>query len=72
MDALVSLVVYIIVIGCIIGLLLYLVSIAPIPEPFKTWAWFLVMAFAVLAIIYVLLGMIGGGAPHVSLPNMGR
>jgi hypothetical protein len=71
MDALLHLVIYLIVLGCIVGLLLYLVSIAPIPEPFKGWLWFVVMAFAIIAVIYVLLGLLGG-APSFSLPSHGR
>ena len=60
MDALVHLVIYLIVVGCIIGLLLYLVSISPVPEPFKSWLWFVVIAIAVLIIIfYVLLPLVG-------------
>jgi hypothetical protein len=68
MAALLNLVIYLIVLGCIVGLLLYLVSIAPIPEPFKGWLWFIVMAFAIIAVIYVLLGLLGG-QPSFSLPH---
>ena len=69
MASLLNLVIYLIVLGCIVGLLLYLVSISPVPEPFKGWLWFVVMAFAVIAVIYVLLGLIGGGAPSFHLPR---
>jgi hypothetical protein len=70
MDALLHLVIYLVFLGCVIGLLLYLVSIAPIPEPFKGWLWFAVMAFAIIAVIYVLIGMMGS-APSLSLPRSG-
>lgn len=66
-QSLVNLVIYLVVVGCIIGLLLYLVSIAPIPEPYKTWLWFVVMAVAVIIIIYLLLGMIGSSPPSFKL-----
>ena len=67
MDALIHLVIYILVAGCILGLLLYLLSISPIPEPFKGWAWFLIIAIVVIAIIfYVLLPMLGS-VPSVHL-----
>jgi hypothetical protein len=71
MAALVNLFLYLLIVGVIIGLLLYVVSISPIPEPFKGWLWWVVIVIAIFAIIYFLLGMIGGGggAPHVSLPN---
>ena len=66
MDALVHLVIYLIVVGCIIGLLLYLVSISPIPEPFKTWLWFVVVAIAVLIIIFYVLLPMAGAPPKFS------
>ena len=36
-NGLVHLVIYLIGICCILGLLLYLVNISPVPEPFKGW-----------------------------------
>lgn len=60
-EALVSIVVTLIILGCVVGLLLYLVSISPIPEPFKGWLWFVVMAFAVIVLIYVLIGYLPHG-----------
>lgn len=67
-ESLVALVIYLIVVGCILGLLLYLVSIAPVPEPWKGWLHFLVIAIAVIIIIYILLGLVGGGGvPKIKL-----
>src|SRR5580765_2945918 len=60
-ESLVSVVVTLIILGCVVGLLLYLVSITPIPEPFKGWLWFVVMAFAVIVLIYVLIGYLPHG-----------
>lgn len=60
-EQLVHLVIYLIVIGCIFGLLLYLVGIAPIPEPYKGWLRFVVIAVAVIILIYLLLGLVSGG-----------
>ena len=57
--SLVSLVIYLIVVGCILGLLLYLVSVSPVPDPYKGWLRFLVLAVAVIIIIYILLGLVG-------------
>lgn len=66
-DGLVHLVVYLIVAGIIVGLLLYLVNISPVPEPWKGWLRFLVMAIGILIVIYALLGLIGaGGRIHFS------
>jgi hypothetical protein len=61
LTSLVNLVVYLIVAGIIVGLLLYLVNISPVPEPWKGWLWFLVMAIGVLVVIYALINLIGGG-----------
>ena len=66
-GSLVHLVIYLIVIGCIIGLLLYLVSISPVPEPFKSWLWFFVVAVAVLIVIFYILLPMAGGPPSFSL-----
>ena len=69
MDAIVHLLIYLIVVGIIFGLLFYLLSIAPIPEPFKGWIWFVLMALIVIFIIYFLLNLAGpmpsiGGLSH--------
>ncbi len=65
---LVNLVIYLVIVGVILGLLYYLVGAAPIPEPFKGWLQFLVLAIAVIVVIYLLLGLLGGaGVPHVKL-----
>jgi len=61
-EQLVHLVIYLIVLGVIFGLLLYLVSISPVPEPWKTWLRFVVIAFVIIAVIYVLLGLVSGGS----------
>lgn len=62
-EALVWLVIKLIVLGCILGLLIYLVSIAPIPEPYKGWLRFVVIAVSVVIIIVFLLGLLGNGPP---------
>lgn len=71
-TALVNLVIYLVIVGCIFGLLLYLVSIAPIPEPWKGWLRFLVIAVGVIILIYVLLSMISGGGVTVKPPRLGE
>lgn len=64
---LVNFVLYLIGIGCILGLLLYLVSIAPIPEPYKGWLWFVVMAVAIVILIYIILSLVGDHVPSLRL-----
>lgn len=70
-GTLVNLVVYLIVVGCILGLLLYLVNIAPVPEPWKGWLHFLVIGATILIIIFILLGLIGGGGvPRIKMGSL--
>lgn len=70
LTALVNLVIYLIIVGCVIGLLLYLVRISPVPDPYKGWLHFVVIAIAVVIIIYILLGLIDSGG--VKLPSLLR
>ena len=58
-SALVSLVVWIIVIGAIFGLLWWLVGFAGIPEPFNKFARVAIAVVAVLLLINLLLGLVG-------------
>jgi hypothetical protein len=62
-EALVQLVIYLIGVGCILALLLYLVTSSPIPDPYKGWLRWLVIAVAVVILIYILLGLIGDRPP---------
>jgi hypothetical protein len=68
-TTLVNLVIYLIILGVILGLLLYLVRISPVPEPWKGWLWFVVVAIGVIIVIYLLLGLIGGGPPRLRLSD---
>lgn len=67
---LVNLVIYLIVVGCILGLLLYLVSISPVPEPYKGWLRFLVMAVAIIILIFILLSLVGDHVPSLRMRGM--
>lgn len=64
---LVSLVIYLLVIGLVIWLLVYLIDLLPLPEPFHRVARVVVIAIGVLIIIYLLLGLVGE-APRLKLP----
>ena len=68
----VRVIVGLIVFGCIFGLLFYLITIVPIPEPFKGWLLILLKVLGVLGLIGVLLQFAGypiiknnGGPPTV-------
>lgn len=58
---LLSLVIYIIVLGLIIWLLLFLVQQIPMGEPFATVARVLIIAVGVIILISILLQLIGHG-----------
>lgn len=61
LETLVAFVLYAIVAGAVVGLLLYAVSISPVPEPFKGWLRFAVILIAIFVVIYLLLSLIGVG-----------
>jgi len=67
-TSLVYLVIYLIVVGLICGLLLYLIDAVGIPEPFHKFARIAVIVIGVLIVIFVLLGLIEGtGVPKLKL-----
>ncbi len=61
LNTLVYFVIYLIVVGCIIGLLLWLIDAVPIPEPFHRIARIGVIVIGVLIVIFLLLSIIDGG-----------
>jgi hypothetical protein len=58
-TALVHLVIYIIVLGLVVWLLLYLIDVIPLPEPFSRIARIAVMVIGILIAILVLLQFAG-------------
>lgn len=65
-GGLITLVVYIIIIGIIIWLLRYLISVVPMDEQFRTVANVVILVVGVLILILLLLnfaGLIDGGLP---------
>ena len=59
-SALIHLVIYIIVIGLIAWLLLYLIDAVPLPEPFNRVARVCIIVVCVLIVILLLLQLVGG------------
>jgi hypothetical protein len=60
------LIVYLVVLGLVIALLLYLLDAIPVPPPFYNWLRILIIVIGVLVAILILLNFIGidvGGAP---------
>lgn len=66
-ETLVMLVIYIVVLGLVASLLLYIIGIVPIAEPFKQWVKVFVLVVCALIVIVLLLQLIG-----VNLPLRGR
>ena len=67
-GGLITLVIYIIVIGIILWLLRYLVSVIPMDEQFRTVANVVILVVGVLILILLLLnfaGLIDGGMPRL-------
>lgn len=66
--SLITLVVWLVVIGLVFWLLTYLVDNVPLPEPFGRVAKVLLLVVAVLIVITLLLqfaGMVDGGMPKL-------
>lgn len=59
-SSLVSVVIYLIAAGLIFGLLIWLIDYCKTPEPFNRVAKVIVAVLAVLVVISVLLGLVGG------------
>ena len=67
-TALIMFAVYVIVLGVIVWLLLYLNDAVPVPEPFHRVVRVSVIVFGVVILILLLLGLIGlvdTGAPRL-------
>lgn len=69
LASLVTLVVYIIVVGLILWLLLWALDQLPAVEPFKTVARVLIIVIGVLILIALLLGFVGE-APKLKLSEL--
>ena len=59
MAGLVSIIVTLLIFGCIVGLLFYLIRIVPVPEPYKGWILIVLQVLVVLVLIGMLLGFAG-------------
>jgi hypothetical protein len=68
-GALVYFVIYLLVIGVIAWLLMFLVDYVPVPPPFNRVAKIVIMVVAVLIVILLLLGLVGEGPSPFRLPR---
>lgn len=67
--ALIHLVIYMIVVGIIVWLLLFLIDSIPLPEPFNRVARVCIIVVSVLIVILLLLQFIGA---DVGIPRLGK
>jgi hypothetical protein len=67
-TALVYFTIYVIVLGLVIWLLLYVIDAVPLPDPFNRVARVCIIVIGVLILILLLLNLIGLGPP----PRLGR
>ena len=72
MNALVDLVIYIVLIGLVCGLLIWLLDQvgSTIPKPLYRVARIAIIVVAISLIISVLLSLVAGGPPHLRLSEM--
>jgi hypothetical protein len=68
LTALLMFVVYVLVVGLVIWLLLYLIDQLPLPAPFGQVARVVVIAVGVIILIMMLLALVGDGS--VRLPAL--
>ena len=68
-GGLVNLIVYLLVVGILIGLVYYVVDAIPIPQPINRIVKIAIVVIAALVVIILLLDMIGAG-DGVKLPRV--
>ena len=68
-GGLVNLLIYVIVIGLLLWLVLYVIEAIPLPDPFGRVARVVVVVIAVLILILLLLQLIGIGG-NMQLPRL--
>lgn len=59
-ETLVSIIVTLLIAGCVIGLLFYLIHIVPVPEPYKGWIKVVLQVLVILFLIGLLLSFATG------------
>lgn len=59
MSGLVNIIVTLLIFGCIVGLLYYLIQVVPVPEPYKGYIRIVLTVLVILVIIGMLLNLAG-------------
>ena len=65
--SLVYLVIYVVIVGLICMLLLYLIDAVGLPEPFHKVARIAILVIGTLIVILLLLSLVDGGVPRLKL-----
>lgn len=71
-PALINLIIYLLVVGILIWLVLYIVDAIPIPDPFNRIIKLVVVVLACLIIILLLLQVLGLGGGGINLPKVAQ
>jgi hypothetical protein len=68
-SMLVTLIIYLLIVGLLLALVFYVVDAIPIPDPFGRFLKIAIIVIACLVVILLLLQMVGGG--NFNLPKVG-
>lgn len=68
-GALITLLIYYIVLGLVAWLVLYVIDVIPLPDPFNRIARVVVIVVCVLVLIMLLLQLVGSGT-SIGLPKL--
>jgi len=68
LSALITLIIYILVLGLVVWLVTYVIDVIPLPEPFNRVAKIVLMVGAIIVLIVLLLQFAGidGGMPRLA------
>jgi len=69
-GTLVTLIIYLLILGLLMALVFYVIDAIPIPDPFGRFLKIAVIVIACLVVILLLLQMVSGGG-GVTLPKIG-
>lgn len=70
-GALISLIIYLLIIGILIWLVYYVVDAIPLPAPINRMVKIVVVILAALIVIVILLNVLGMGTGGLQVPRIG-
>ena len=68
--ALINLIVYLLILGILIGIVMWVVDAIPLPEPINRMVKIAVVVLAAIVVIMLLLSLIGVGGTSVTFPKV--